>query len=108
MKKAIATIAVLAAAMVIPATASADTLSMSYARNTATNVALNWYLSGPADSYFVDACHRRSAHKVACDANVTWTDYGSLSCPSYSSYCHETDTDHWCWKTVTVKLNQPK
>ena len=106
MKKAIATIAVLAAAMVIPATASADTLSGYYARSKALDVALDWSSSsGNTANAYVDYCKRRSDHVFACDANISWTTYGQLHCSSYSYICHETDTDHVCWKTVTAKLS---
>jgi hypothetical protein len=106
-KKAIATIVVLAAAMVIPATsASADTLPGSYARSKALDVALDWALASPeASNWYVDYCKRRSQHVFACDANISWTTYGALHCSDYSYTCRSTDTDHYCWKTVTAKLS---
>jgi hypothetical protein len=95
-KTAVAAVALVALGLVAPTAASADTLSMYYARDRAM------------DTWWVDTCYRYSPHKTSCDANVQGTTFGDVHC-GYSS-CHSTDTTRTCWRRVWAILsphNQP-
>jgi hypothetical protein len=103
-KTAVAAVALVALGLVVPTAASADTLSMGYARERASDVAIDWYLADPdGDGWSVNDCWRYSAHKVSCDANISATHYGDLHCGTYS--CHSTDTIRTCWKRVFARLS---
>jgi hypothetical protein len=102
--KAVIGLALIVAGLAVPATASADKVPMSYARDYANNVAIDWSLSDPdLGTFWVDTCWRYSDHKISCDANVEFTHYGDLHCGYYS--CWATDTIRTCWKRVYAKLN---
>jgi hypothetical protein len=93
--------AVTALALVLPAAASAQKVSMYYARAQAGSVALDWATADPNNTnLWVDECLRYSYRKVSCNANVESTHYGTLHCSTISYTCSETDTITTCWKAV--------
>jgi hypothetical protein len=49
-KTAVAAVALVALGLVAPTAASADTLSMYYARDRASTVAINWWANSPMDT----------------------------------------------------------
>jgi hypothetical protein len=102
--KAVIGLALIVVGLAVPATASADKIPMSYARSHTTDVAIDWYLSDPAmTTFWVNGCHRYSAHDTKCDAWVEGTTYGDLHCGYYS--CWSTDTTRTCWKRVHATLS---
>jgi hypothetical protein len=107
MSKSVLTLSILlVAACAMPSTAGADSLRGWVARNNANDVALNWYLSNPdASSYWVDYCHRRSAHKISCDANISGESYGRFWCSDVTYNCYQTINEFTCWKAVTSILS---
>jgi hypothetical protein len=103
-KTAVAAALVLLGLAAVPTAASADKVAMSYARDQALNVALDWSLADPdLATPWVDTCWRYSDHKISCDANVEFTHFGDLHCGYYS--CWSTDTIRTCWKRVYAKLS---